>query len=311
MYSFFLRKVFFLVLLASLSVSAFSRGTKEDSSDQKNDISNTIADIEITSAEEGDAPGEETQSEGVTSEEKTANEDSSVQAEPAEIYYLSSNNKFRILEYDGEVLDITFNKDGGIKTKVYAAGTNVVVKTFDTLMRVIETVVFSQENSINTLTEKTVFLYEEKSQYPCESTAVQYGNNTKTYVLYNKDGFVISKKLYSGKYELTRSQIGEDILLQTEKYTYDSDNRVTEYALLTDTSDLRKLYRYDNGFTQPDTRVFRDSVLREEITYSGEQSYTKTTYFDNNQSVSAVYSDGVKKEELFKNGSKVIRRIHY
>lgn len=231
--------------------------------------------------------------------------------ENSEQSYLNSQNKFRLLEYDGEVLDITFNADGGIRTKVLAEGSRVVIKTFDILMRVIETAVFSQEGSKNLLTQKLTFLYEEKSQYPAESTEIDYKNNEKTEYQYNQNGYVVSKKHYSGKYSLSASQISEDVLLFQEQFMYDESNRIKEHVKKTGEQETRIVYFYEKELEKPDTMLYRNSVLREELRYSDDQTYSKTTYFDDDQSVTVLFENGIKKEEVFKQGLKILRRTAF
>jgi len=302
-----LKKIIFLMLIIPVHIFLYGAGSKESSPPSAPAIPLTeISPEEIESIEKKEL--REPQPEETAS---AAGEDISINLDIAEVNYVNSQNKFRMLEYDGEVLDVTFNKEGGIASKVLAEGKRVVIKSYDSLMRVIEHADFSQETGKNLLTKKITFLYDEKSQFPAESTEIDYVRNEKIHCNYNNDGFVIFKKMYTGSYALSLSQIGEDTLKLQEKYSYDDKNRITEYVKKSDTGEIREVNFYTKEFPNPDKKLFIDSVLREEITYADEQSYTKITYFDDNQSVSAVYVNGIKKEELFKSGSKVIRRTQY
>ncbi len=302
-----LKKIIFLMLIMPVHFFLYGAGSKESSPPSALAIPLTeISPEEIESVEKKEL--REPQPEETAS---AAGEDISINLDIPEVNYVNSQNKFRMLEYDGEVLDVTFNKEGGIASKVLAEGKRVVIKSYDSLMRVIEHAEFSQETGKNLLTKKITFLYDEKSQFPAESTEIDYVRNEKIHCNYNNDGFVIFKKMYTGSYALSLSQIGEDTLKLQEKYSYDDKNRITEYVKKSDTGEIREVNFYTKEFPKPDKKLFIDSVLREEITYADEQSYTKITYFDDNQSVSAVYVNGIKKEELFKNGSKVIRRTQY
>ena len=302
-----LKKIIFLMLIMPVHIFLYGAGSKESSPPSALAIPLTeISPEEIESVEKNELT--EPQPEETAS---AAGEDISINLDIPEVNYVNSQNKFRMLEYDGEVLDVTFNKEGGIASKVLAEGKRVVIKSYDSLMRVIEHAEFSQETGKNLLTKKITFLYDEKSQFPAESTEIDYVRNEKIHCNYNNDGFVIFKKMYTGSYALSLSQIGEDTLKLQEKYSYDEKNRITEYVKKSDTGEIREVNFYTKEFPNPDKKLFIDSVLREEITYADEQSYTKITYFDDNQSVSAVYVNGIKKEELFKSGSKVIRRTQY
>ena len=246
-----------------------------------------------------------------TEDPQQSSGETSITTDIPEILYVNDQHKFRLLEYDGEVLDVTFNKEGGIKTKVLAEGTRVVIKTFDPLMRVTETAVFTQDSGKNLLIGKTVFLFEEKSKFPSESTEINYTKNEKIVCLYNQSGFVLSIKYYSGNYALTSSQTGKDVLLKQEKFSYDSNNKVVEHIKKTVTEEVIRIYNYEKGLPNPDVKMFRNTVLREEIQYTDEENYMQTTYFDDNQSVVTLYSKGIKKEEVFKQGTKILRRTTY
>lgn len=231
-------------------------------------------------------------------------------SDTSESYYINSQNRFRLLEYDGEILDVTFNKEGGITRKVLAEENRTIIKSFDFLMRVIEQAVLSQLKD-NKLVSKTTFLYDEKSTYPVESNEIDYEAKTKKKCSYDSKGYIVAKKMYSGNYSVTIPQDVEEKLLILEKFSYDNDNRIIEYIKKADETEIKQISSYAKGFSHPDTKFFVNSILREEIQYTDEQLYTKIIYFDNNQSIVAVYEDGIKKEELYKSGSKILRRTHY
>ena len=305
------KKILFFLVIISFHFFLYAAGSKEPTSPSPAltpPLTDKPAeDTEIIESQEiNEMPGQQNEEPLFSSDE-----DISINLDITEVSYINSQNKFRMLEYDGEVLDVTFNKEGGIASKVLAEGKRVVIKKYDSLMRVVEHVVFSQESGKNLLTRKIIFLYEEKSQFPAESTEINYTLNEKTHCIFNINGFVILRKRFSGNYALSLSQIGEDTLTLQEKYTYDDENRIIEYVKKTDISEIRNVSFYHKELPNPDTKLFINSILREEILYTDEQSYTKISYFDDNQSVSALYVNGIKKEELFKSGSKVIRRTQY
>ncbi len=293
-----------LILLFATTLQLYSAGNK----DSKNTPSSVLPLKEESSKTliENENPDE-----SLSSENSTVLEENTTSTNMSEMVYVNAQKKFRLLEYDGEVLDITFNKEGSIGKEVLAQDTRVVIKTFDSLMRLTEIVEFSQNQDLNTLVSKTVFLYEEKSQYPSESTEIHYTKNKKIVCLFNRSGFAVSIKYYTGKYSLTSSQIEDDVLEKQERFKYTADNKLLEHEIKTDAEELLYLYNYEKDFTHPDIKTFRNTVLREEILYKDEHSYTKTTYFDEEQTIISFYTDDVKKEELFKSGNQVLRRRVY
>ena len=264
------KKIFFFLVIISFHFFLYAAGSKEPTSPSPAltpPLTDKPAeDTEIIESQEiNEMPGQQNEEPLFSSDE-----DISINLDITEVSYINSQNKFRMLEYDGEVLDVTFNKEGGIASKVLAEGKRVVIKSYDSLMRVIEHAEFSQETGKNLLTKKITFLYDEKSQFPAESTEIDYVRNEKIHCNYNNDGFVIFKKMYTGSYALSLSQIGEDTLKLQEKYSYDEKNRITEYVKKSETGEIREVNFYTKEFPNPDKKLFIDSVLREEITYTDE-----------------------------------------
>lgn len=297
------------IFLLLIALSVYAGGTKEANPSNEPSVLKPDNEVIPSSRVESELPEQDTQLESSV-EILDSSDQNMIEAE--EQVYLSSKNKFRLAEYDGEVLDVTFNEDTGIKTQVLSSGTSVVVKNFDSLMRVMDIAFFTQNEKNNFLRKKITYLYEEKKFSPVESYEIDFVENTKIETLYNTDGFKISEKKFSGKYTLNlSSQVVEDVLLSQENFEYDDENRLTEHRKKTDDGLITTYFSYEKKFNKPDIRFFHDSVLREEIIYTEETSYTKITYFDNDQVVETLYVDGLKIEETYKSENKVLRRNQF
>ena len=103
-------------------------------------------------------------------------------------------------------------------------------------------------------------------------------------------------------------------LISTEKYFYDSENRIVKIVTNKKSSEVIVKYSYEKNLKNPDEVIFENEIKKSEKIFSSDFDYTYEVYLDENYSVKSIYKNSIKIEEsIYLDGKKIrtSREVNY
>lgn len=227
-----------------------------------------------------------------------------------EMGYFDRNGNIRKYASAGE----RFFVDG--RTYVNTFGSGVARYTYDESYRLLRSEKFemgSSSRDLRRLSART-FTYAPGSEFPSKGVEEDFAESTRTNSLYDGRGLRYLRETF---------RVGADGKLSLEKktgWTYDELGRMTseesvEYSRATDAAGRRRTERFRTrhelvytDFPAPDKRYYEDGALRVSRTFTAENDYDETVYFDEGFRVVLRHEDGIRKTEIVYFGDQEVRR---
>lgn len=259
-------------------------------------------------------------------------DDSGDEADSETSLYGNSEKGRMIYQKDQDDFFVLSASDGAVKNYADFADNRLVFKEMDEKSRLVHEV-FWDENLSEIIQENT-YSYNGDSVYPYQKTR-QLIKEKKLYeISCNEKGLTLEEKIYSlaekpaensedkseenaasdsGKKAASVSDSVEKRLLYTQRYKYDSENRIilSELTEEPETAEgkprtVKIDYKYGK-FENPDVYKYENKVLTEKTVYESENVYYQSMYFGSFE-VKSKFVNGTKKEELYIVDGKVQRR---
>ena len=221
------------------------------------------------------------------------------------IYKYQQDMQLRLFKSEDSLVSI-YKNPLGQTTRIYKEDKLVKQKKYDEKDRIFEENIWSNDSQNFTLLSEKKYLYNSLEDKFAELTELfDYKNNLKINEYFYDNNFISKKELYSIKKQNEEEVFVEEIIL-TEKYFYDSENRIIKIVTNKKSSEVVMKYSYDKNFKNPDEVVFENEIKKSEKKYSSDFDYTYEVYLDENYSVKSIYKNSIKVEEsIYLDGKKI------
>ncbi|MCR5062692.1 MAG: hypothetical protein K6A89_05350 [Treponema sp.] len=229
---------------------------------------------------------------------------------PRSLEYSSESNGLVSMEFEGELF-VPHRTSAGLEI-VHSSNTDVTRFFYDNLLRITKKEVWQIRNAENyNAVRSVIYEYNAENFYPSKITNIE--NEFKDISLYDNSKNLLERKKYVTFKE-------KEFLILQEKYLYDEENRIINSIIQENnySEDYKKIsykflkeYRYSyNDFGQ-NLEYYENSVLKNQIKYTGENEYYSQVYFDGGISISSFFRDSKKVYDKYIQNSKVIREVKY
>ena len=229
------------------------------------------------------------------------------------IYKYQQDMQLRLFKSDDSLISI-YKNPLGQTTRIYKEDKLVKQKKYDEKDRIFEENIWSNDSQNFTLLSEKKYFYNSLEDKFCDSTDLfDYKNNLKINEFYNENNFVNKKEIYSITKKDEEKNFLEE-LISTEKYFYDSENRIVKIVTNKKSSEVIVKYSYEKNLKNPDEVIFENEIKKSEKKYSSDFDYTYEVYFDENYSVKSIYKNSIKIEEsIYLDGKKIrtSREVNY
>lgn len=225
--------------------------------------------------------------------------------------FLNSKQELRSHSFENDALYLSKEKSGPIESIILQYDSYVAIKKFDTLGREISKKIYEQKDGEDFLREAYTFQYLENNLFYHTMQVINYSEKILSVYLYDEKGRL---KTLEKKEMISETTLETGKLLLKELYVWDSSDRLIQKDEEFELNFIRYENSYEKSFANDsiyDQKKFINDILQEETIYTSASQYTNIHYFPNEQKIFSFYKDGVKIEEIFYQGEKIIRRLSY
>ena len=221
------------------------------------------------------------------------------------IYKYQQDLQLRLFKSEDSLVSLYTNPLGQT-SRIFQEDNLVKQKKYDEKDRIFEENIWRNDSQDFTLLSEKKYFYNSLEDKFYNSTELfDYKNNLKINEFYNENNFVNKKEVYSIEKKNEEEKFLEK-LISTEKYFYDSENRIIKIVTNKKSSEVVIKYSYDKNFKNPDEVVFENEIKKSEKKYSSDFDYTYEVYLDENYSVKSIYKNSIKVEEsIYLDGKKI------
>ena len=221
------------------------------------------------------------------------------------IYKYQQDLQLRLFKSEDSLISLYTNPLGQT-VRIYNEDSLVKQKKYDEKERILEENIWNKDSQVFTLLLEKKYLYNSLDDKFATSTELyDYKNNLKIIEFYNQNNFVTKKDVYSISKKDEEVKLLEG-LISTEKYFYDSENRIVKVETNKKSTEVVVKYSYDKNFKNPDEVIFENEIKKSEKIYSSDFDYIYQVYLDENYSVKSIYKNSIKIEEsIYLDGKKI------
>ncbi|MCR5762340.1 MAG: hypothetical protein K6G00_03030 [Treponema sp.] len=212
-----------------------------------------------------------------------------------EVSFKSSEGKIHLLEFGVEKFSVEQNSSSS-KNVVYSNNRQISQIVYDDYYRISEKTIWqnAEKSSDIKLLQKIVYSYEDDSGTPSVVSYEYLTKNIVEQISYNKAGNPVKVQSYL-------LQDGKRMLTKLQSYAYDDKQRLVSEEIKSfgnNSSNSKTIYKYTKTALEPDTKFYKDGVLRSSTTYENSDRYYTTTYFDNRYSITVTYQNKKRIKEV-------------
>lgn len=229
---------------------------------------------------------------------------------PRSLEYSTETNGLVSMEFEGELF-VPHKISDGLEI-VHSSNNDVTRFFYDNLLRITKKEIWNIRNSESYNAVKSViYEYTAENFYP--SKIINIENQSKDISIYDNEKNLLERKQYVTFKE-------KEFLILQEIYLYDSENRIINSKIQENnySEDYKKItykflkeYRYSYNEFGQNLEYYENSVLKNQIKYTGENEYYSQFYFDGGISISSYFKDSKKVYDKYMQNSKVIREVKY
>ena len=229
---------------------------------------------------------------------------------PRSLEYSTETNGLVSMEFEGELF-VPHKIPEGLEI-VHSSNNDVTRFFYDNLLRITKKEIWNIRNSESYNAVKSViYEYTAENFYP--SKIINIENQSKDISIYDNEKNLLERKQYVTFKE-------KEFLILQEIYLYDSENRIINSKIQENnySEDYKKItykflkeYRYSYNEFGQNLEYYENSVLKNQIKYTGENEYYSQFYFDGGISISSYFKDSKKVYDKYMQNSKVIREVKY
>ncbi|MDD5930723.1 MAG: hypothetical protein PUC37_13055 [Spirochaetales bacterium] len=229
---------------------------------------------------------------------------------PRSLEYSTETNGLVSMEFEGELF-VPHKIPDGLEI-VHSSNNDVTRFFYDNLLRITKKEIWNIRNSESYNAVKSViYEYTAENFYP--SKIINIENQSKDISIYDNEKNLLERKQYVTFKE-------KEFLILQEIYLYDSENRIINSKIQENnySEDYKKItykflkeYRYSYNEFGQNLEYYENSVLKNQIKYTGENEYYSQFYFDGGISISSYFKDSKKVYDKYMQNSKVIREVKY
>ena len=229
------------------------------------------------------------------------------------VYKYQQDLQLRLFKSEESLVSL-YKNPLGQTTRVYQEDNLVKQKKYDEKERIFEENIWENNSQVfNLLSEKKYFYNSLEDKFASSTEFFDYKNNLKINEFFNQSNFVTKKEIFSIAKKNEEEKVLEEII-STEKYFYDSENRIEKIVTNKKSSEVVLKYFYGKNFKNPDEVIFENEIKKSEKKYSSDFDYTYEVYLDENYSVKSIYKNSIKVEEsIYLDGKKIrtSREVNY
>ena len=229
------------------------------------------------------------------------------------VYKYQQDMQLRLFKSEDSLVSL-YKNPLGQTSRIFKEDNLVKQKKYDEKERIFEENIWNNESNVFTLlSEKKYFYNSLDDKFSNLTELFDYKNNLKIKEFFNENNFVNKKEIYS----ITKKDEEENFLeelISTEKYFYDSENRIEKIVTNKKSSEVVLKYFYGKNFKSPDEVIFENEIKKSEKIFSSDFDYTYEVYLDENYSVKSIYKNSIKVEEsIYLDGKKIrtSREVNY
>lgn len=229
------------------------------------------------------------------------------------VYKYQQDLQLRLFKSEESLVSL-YKNPLGQTTRVYQEDNLVKQKKYDEKERIFEENIWENNSQVfNLLSEKKYFYNSLEDKFASSTEFFDYKNNLKVNEFFNQSNFVTKKEIFSITKKNEEEKFLEE-LISTEKYFYDSENRIEKIVTNKKSSEVVLKYFYGKNFKNPDEVIFENEIKKSEKIFSSDFDYTYEVYLDENYSVKSIYKNSIKVEEsIYLDGKKIrtSREVNY
>lgn len=229
------------------------------------------------------------------------------------VYKYQQDLQLRLFKSEESLVSL-YKNPLGQTTRVYQEDNLVKQKKYDEKERIFEENIWENNSQVfNLLSEKKYFYNSLEDKFASSTEFFDYKNNLKVNEFFNQSNFVTKKEIFSIAKKNEEEKFLEEII-STEKYFYDSENRIEKIVTNKKSSEVVLKYFYGKNFKNPDEVIFENEIKKSEKIFSSDFDYTYEVYLDENYSVKSIYKNSIKVEEsIYLDGKKIrtSREVNY
>ena len=229
--------------------------------------------------------------------------------------FQNSSQLLSFSQFENEIIEVS--KDSEKRIIIYSIGNKTNRRFFDQDYRLKKSEFWEIASYNDSKIIKNEFFYYRGQSKKAYLKSVDYEDKWEDFY-YSDNGSVIK----SEKYKKVR---GKNYITETSRWTYDSQNRVTQLKIRTffynsDEDTKRRdvfvknfFYSYntpsdDGSEIPPDVKYYENDVLKSYEKYSNKAgNYTQQYFFDGGISIKTWYEDNKKVREVIYQNDKVMR----
>ena len=221
------------------------------------------------------------------------------------MYKYQQDMQLRLFKSEDSLVSL-YQNPLGQTTRIYKEDDLVKQKKYDENERIFEENIWRNDSQVFTLISEKKYFYNSLEDEFSQSTQLfDYKNNLKVNEFYNQNNFVSKKEIYSISKKDDEEKFLEE-LISTEKYFYDTENRIVKIVTNKKSSEVVVKYSYDKNFKNPDEVIFENEIKKSEKIFSSDFDYIYQVYLDENYSVKSIYKNSIKVEEsIYLDGKKI------
>lgn len=221
------------------------------------------------------------------------------------VYKYQQDLQLRLFKSEESLVSL-YKNPLGQTTRVYQEDNLVKQKKYDEKERIFEENIWENNSQVfNLLSEKKYFYNSLEDKFASSTEFFDYKNNLKINEFFNQSNFVTKKEIFSIAKKNEEEKVLEEII-STEKYFYDSENRIEKIVTNKKSSEVVLKYFYGKNFKNPDEVIFENEIKKSEKIFSSDFDYTYEVYLDENYSVKSIYKNSIKVEEsIYLDGKKI------
>lgn len=221
------------------------------------------------------------------------------------VYKYQQDMQLRLFKSEDSLVSL-YKNPLGQTSRIFKEDNLVKQKKYDEKERIFEENIWDNNSQVFTLlSEKKYFYNSLDDKFSNLTELFDYKNNLKIKEFFNENNFVNNKEIYS----ITKKDEEENFLeelISTEKYFYDSENRIVKIVTNKKSSEVIVKYSYEKNLKNPDEVIFENEIKKSEKRYSSDFDYTYEVYLDENYSVKSIYKNSIKVEEsIYLDGKKI------
>jgi hypothetical protein len=229
------------------------------------------------------------------------------------VYKYQQDFQLRLFKSEESLVSL-YKNPLGQTTRVYQEDNLVKQKKYDEKERIFEENIWENNSQVfNLLSEKKYFYNSLEDKFASSTEFFDYKNNLKVNEFFNQSNFVTKKEIFSIAKKNEEEKFLEEII-STEKYFYDSENRIEKIVTNKKSSEVVLKYFYGKNFKNPDEVIFENEIKKSEKIFSSDFDYTYEVYLDENYSIKSIYKNSIKVEEsIYLDGKKkrTSREVNY